>query len=149
MTDDDRKVDLSMKKLIIFDFDGTLTDAEQEGSPFRKGYLDDIAALSNLDRDQVEVLATQYEQEVAENPGQYGWVFQGQIVAPATVDPYLRMMPVARKIVLMFISTYCLLSHIIDVIHYDMIIIEKSVTIFFMMPIILIHERSAHYTGPF
>ena len=98
MTDDDRKADLSMKKLIIFDFDGTLTDAEQEGSPFRKGYLDDIAALSNLDRDQVEVLATQYEQEVAENPGQYGWVFQGQIVAPATVDPYLRMMPVARKI---------------------------------------------------
>ena len=26
------------------------------------------------------------------------WIFQGQIVAPATVDPYLRMMPVARKI---------------------------------------------------
>ena len=31
----------------IFDFDGTLTDAEQEGAPFRQGYLDDICALSN------------------------------------------------------------------------------------------------------
>ena len=84
--------------MIIFDFDGTLTDAEKEGTPFRKGYLDDIAALSNLPRDQVETLAIQYEEQVAQDPGNYGWLFQGDIVAPATVDPYLRMMPVARKI---------------------------------------------------
>ena len=30
--------------------------------------------------------------------GRFGWVFGGQIVAPASVDPYLRIMPVARRI---------------------------------------------------
>ena len=39
-----------------------------------------------------------FEAEVAADPQAYGWLFHGHIVAPATVDPYLRIMPVARKI---------------------------------------------------
>jgi FMN phosphatase YigB (HAD superfamily) len=85
-------------KLLVLDFDGTMTDAEAEGAPFRGGYLDDIAALSGLPRDEVESLAERFEAEVAAHPEAHGWVFNGQIVAPATVDPYLRIMPVARKI---------------------------------------------------
>ena len=29
--------------LLVLDFDGTMTDAEAEGAPFREGYLGDIA----------------------------------------------------------------------------------------------------------
>ena len=84
--------------LVIFDFDGTLTNAEAEGAPFRTGYLDDLAVLTGWPRDQVEREAQVFEREVAAHPERYGWLFQEQIVAPATVDPYLRMMPVARHL---------------------------------------------------
>ncbi len=86
------------KRMVIFDFDGTLTDAEQEGQPFRAGYLDDLAVLTGWPREQIETEAIKFEAEVAANPERFGWMFKGQIVAPATVDPYLRMMPVARHL---------------------------------------------------
>ncbi len=87
-----------MTKLLVLDFDGTMTDAEEEGAPFRGGYLDDITALCGLPRDEVEALAVRFEGEVAAEPEAHGWIYDGQIVAPATVDPYLRIMPVARRI---------------------------------------------------
>jgi hypothetical protein len=87
-----------MTKILVLDFDGTITDAEAEGGPFRTGYLEDIATLAGLSIEETLSLASGFEDEVAKNPNVHGWVFQGQIVAPATVDPYLRMMPVARKI---------------------------------------------------
>ena len=87
-----------MSRLIVFDFDGTLTDAEEEGRPFRGGYLDDIAVLCGVSRDEVEPVAVAAEAKVAANPQAHGWVFGGRIVAPATVDPYLRIMPVARMV---------------------------------------------------
>ena len=87
-----------MGKLVIFDFDGTLTDAEREGAPFRGGYLEDVATLTGWPLPQVEEAARRVEEEIAARPEAYGWLFQGEIVAPATVDPYLRMMPVARRL---------------------------------------------------
>ena len=87
-----------MSRLIVFDFDGTLTDAEEEGKPFRGGYLEDIATLCGVTADDVEVVAREAEAEVAANPQAHGWVYGGRIVAPATVDPYLRIMPVARMV---------------------------------------------------
>jgi FMN phosphatase YigB (HAD superfamily) len=84
--------------MLIFDFDGTVTDAEREGLPFRKGYLEDIAILTGRDVDEIESLAAQFEATVQAEKGQHGWMFNGHIVAPATVDPYLRIMPVARMI---------------------------------------------------
>ena len=87
-----------MNGLLVLDFDGTITDAELEGSPFRRGYLDDLAVLTGLSVDEVDALAAKFEAEVAADPQAFGWVYDGRIVAPATVDPYLRMMPVARKL---------------------------------------------------
>jgi len=84
--------------LLILDFDGTMTDAEREGAPFRHGYLEDVANLVDRPFEEVEALAITFEAEVAAHPGAYGWLFLDRIVAPATVDPYLRMMPVARRI---------------------------------------------------
>jgi len=84
--------------LLVLDFDGTMTDAELEGAPFRQGYLEDIASLVDRPYAEVDALAVAFEAEVAANPGAHGWIFLERIVAPAGVDPYLRMMPVARRI---------------------------------------------------
>lgn len=84
--------------MLILDFDGTVTDAETEGAPFRDGYLEDIAVLADLPLEEVMALAATFEAEVRADPDAHGWVYDGQIVAPAGVDPYLRIMPVARRI---------------------------------------------------
>jgi 3-deoxy-D-manno-octulosonate 8-phosphate phosphatase KdsC-like HAD superfamily phosphatase len=87
-----------MTRLLVLDFDGTMTDAEAEGAPFREGYLQDLAVLTGQPLDLVHDLARQFDAEVARAPDDHGWLFNGRIVAPASVDPYLRIMPVARKI---------------------------------------------------
>ncbi len=84
--------------LLVLDFDGTMTDAEAEGAPFRAGYLGDVALLCGKPYGEVDELAKGFEEEVAAEPQKHGWIFDGHIVAPATVDPYLRVMPVARRI---------------------------------------------------
>jgi hypothetical protein len=85
-------------KLIIFDFDGTVTDAEAEGKPYRQGYFEDIALLAETPLQTVLAWAEEFDGVVAQNQGSYGWDFGGHIVAPACVDPYLRVMPTARMI---------------------------------------------------
>ena len=84
--------------MLVLDFDGTVTDAEEEGSPFREGYLEDIAGLTRAEMPEIHAMAERFEAEVAADPDNHGWEYGGHIVAPASVDPYLRIMPVARKI---------------------------------------------------
>ncbi len=86
------------KKLLVLDFDGTMTDAEAEGAPYRQGYLEDIAILAGLETAQVLALADRFEEQVRNDISRFGWEFGGRIVAPASVDPYLRIMPVARMV---------------------------------------------------
>jgi len=87
-----------MVKLLVLDFDGTMTDAEREGAPFRNEYLADLAVLTGRSDDEIQGMASRFEAEVGAKQQEFGWVFEGHIVAPATVDPYLRVMPVARMI---------------------------------------------------
>ena len=84
--------------MLVLDFDGTVTDAEEEGKPFCEGYLEDLAALTDRSLDEILVMAERFEAEVAADPDNHGWQYHGAIVAPASVDPYLRIMPVARKV---------------------------------------------------
>ena len=86
--------------ILILDFDGTMTDAESEGAPFRRGYLDDLAALVGRRAGDPELLALadQVEAELARAPGEHGFTWDDKVVAPASVDPYLRMVPVAQRI---------------------------------------------------
>lgn len=85
-------------EVVIFDFDGTATDAEVEGESYREGFILDLATLTGLSMDRVRALTAEFEAQVLADPDSYGWVYNGRIVAPATVDPYLRMAPVARMI---------------------------------------------------
>jgi phosphoglycolate phosphatase-like HAD superfamily hydrolase len=86
--------------VLVLDFDGTMTDAEAEGRPFRDGYLEDLCSLVGRNAGDAEVTAIceQVEAELAAAPAQYPFLWMGRAVAPATVDPYLRMVPIAHRI---------------------------------------------------
>ncbi len=89
-----------MPTLLVLDFDGTMTDAEAEGQPFRAGYLDDLCTLVGRPAGDPEVLAIAdaVEAELLATPGSHPFLWLGRAVAPATVDPYLRMVPIAHRI---------------------------------------------------
>ena len=89
-----------MPTVLVLDFDGTMTDAEAEGRPFRDGYLDDLAALTGRPAGDPEIarIADAVEAELAATPGSHPFLWMGRAVAPATVDPYLRMVPIAHRI---------------------------------------------------
>lgn len=84
--------------LRILDFDGTVTDAEAEGAPYTESYLRDLSVLTNVSLDSIKARATECLQLIHANPDQYGFEFKDKIVAPAMVDPYLRMGPIAKQI---------------------------------------------------
>ncbi|HEY1549599.1 MAG TPA: hypothetical protein VGG28_17345 [Kofleriaceae bacterium] len=87
-------------RVLVLDFDGTMTDAEAEGRPFRDGYLDDLCTLVGRPVGDPEVLelAAEVEAELERAPASHPFLWMGRAVAPATVDPYLRMVPIAHRI---------------------------------------------------
>jgi len=86
--------------ILVLDFDGTMTDAEAEGRPFRDGYLEDLCTLVGRPAGDAEVLALAeaVEAELSRAPAAHPFLWMGRAVAPAAVDPYLRMVPIAHRI---------------------------------------------------
>jgi hypothetical protein len=91
-----------MTRVLVLDFDGTMTDAETEGAPFVRGYLDDLAQLCGAREDaarrKLEAIAAMLDAAMLAAPAEHGYPWNGRLVAPASVDPYLRMVPVANAI---------------------------------------------------
>lgn len=89
-----------MAVALVLDFDGTMTDAEAEGRPFREGYLEDLAWLVGRQAgdSEIEQIAQAVEAELAAEPSAHPFMWMGRAVAPATVDPYLRMVPIAHRV---------------------------------------------------
>jgi hypothetical protein len=89
----------TLPRVLILDFDGTMTDADAEGEPFIAGYLDDLEALVGADtpekKARVRALADDVLRELHDTPELHPFRWKGKAVAPASVDPYLRMVPVA------------------------------------------------------
>ncbi len=87
-------------KALVLDFDGTMTDAEAEGGPFRTGYLEDLCALVGRRSGDAEIegIADEVDRELAAAPHAHPFLWMGNAVAPATVDPYLRMVPIANRV---------------------------------------------------
>ena len=86
--------------VLVLDFDGTMTDAEAEGRPFVDGYLEDLTALAGRPAGDSEIaaMAAEVAAEIAASPDRHPLMWMGRAVAPATVDPYLRMVPIANRI---------------------------------------------------
>jgi hypothetical protein len=89
-----------MAVALVLDFDGTMTDAEAEGRPFQDGYLEDLALLVGrpIGDPEIRAIADEVEAELAAAPASHPFLWMGRAVAPATVDPYLRMVPIAQRI---------------------------------------------------
>lgn len=52
-------------KVAVFDFDGTATDAEEEGEPYIAGFLGDLVTLTGLPAQRVIELAAEYTKKVS------------------------------------------------------------------------------------
>jgi len=81
-------------KLLILDFDGTFTDAEEEGRPFTESVMGGVAILARLPVADVREAWGMYARRIADDPGKYPHMRGGYAVAPANADPYLRMRPI-------------------------------------------------------
>lgn len=98
-----------MRPILVLDFDGTLTDAESEGAPFVEGYLKNLDTLvgapasddsdiARAKRALVRQLADDAKRRAIDAPAAHGYLWKGKMVAPASVDPYLRMVPMAHAV---------------------------------------------------
>ena len=71
----------------ILDFDGTMSNVEEEGGPFTVGYIESLKLL--LPHESVENLWLEAETERASRPEDFSWNYDGFKTAPSS-DPYLR-----------------------------------------------------------
>jgi len=86
------------KKIWIFDFDGTVTDSEEEGKPYIQKYQEYLCLLLKMTSEQLSPLLKTELAEITAHPDDYGLRYKGRIVAPALADPYLRMQAMAGRI---------------------------------------------------
>jgi hypothetical protein len=86
-------------RLLIADFDGSMTDAWAEGRGFVAGYKVAIQILTGLDEGTFKALHDGFTAAMTADPHLYGVLNEDKIVtAPAVVDPYLFMQTIARLI---------------------------------------------------
>ena len=78
----------------LLDFDGAITLAEVEGIPYRLAAIEEVAKYINMGFEEALALAERFEAIVMAEPHKYPWRYNGLAVGPASVDPYLRMVPV-------------------------------------------------------
>ncbi len=87
-----------MIKVIISDFDGTVTDPAVELNDFMEQYLRDVALLTDLSFERVRDIARFVYADMRTHPTRYDWEFAGNLVCSAVGDPYLRIIPIANAI---------------------------------------------------
>jgi phosphoglycolate phosphatase-like HAD superfamily hydrolase len=81
---------------VFFDFDGTLTDADACAAPFLEAFRARIARRAALAKSAFAEAWSRLADDVDRHPERHGWVVDGQVVAPACADPYLRASRVAK-----------------------------------------------------
>lgn len=86
------------QRLVVFDFDGTCTDAEEEGKGFVAAVIATLSLLTSRLESTIRALYDEIEQQILAEPSKYDWVIDGIAVCPGTLDPYLRSSHVARKL---------------------------------------------------
>ena len=74
-------------EVIVWDFDGTATNVDQEAISFVVGYKEGFAKALSLSPRILNPFWRIIEKRVRENPTQHGWTVNGKIVAPAYADP--------------------------------------------------------------
>ena len=78
-----------MPRTILLDFDGTLTDVEEEAKPFLVEWNILLSQATGIPASTLLEGTEKVKSEVLSDPNWYGWKVNGHIVAPATADPYV------------------------------------------------------------
>ncbi len=73
-------------KVIITDFDGTLTLVKSEAEKFTSAYLAHLATNSTIARKTIDAAWLEAKKKVENSPNKYGWKDGDRIVAPARAD---------------------------------------------------------------
>ncbi|MFH1064005.1 MAG: HAD family hydrolase [Candidatus Woesearchaeota archaeon] len=85
-------------RLVVLDFDGTLTRVDRDSVPFVGAYKDDIRKELGMTRDALEPKWEEKAKIIAANQDKYGWLIDGRIVAPAYADSFIMTQTVASLI---------------------------------------------------
>ncbi len=88
--------DVASIDAVFFDFDGTLTDADACAAPFLEAFRARVGRRAGLAKGAFGEAWSRLAEEVDTHPERHGWVVDGQVVAPACADPYLRASRVAK-----------------------------------------------------
>ncbi len=73
---------------VLLDFDGTLTDLEKESAPVVARFGNSLSECIGIAHEEFYRLAEAVKKQVLADPKK-GWVSNGQVVAPASADPYV------------------------------------------------------------
>src|SRR3989338_5374569 len=87
-------------EVIVWDFDGTATNVDQEAISFVVGYKEGFAKALSLSPRILNPFWRIIEKRVRENPTQHGWTVNGKIVAPAYADPLVECRTIADLLLL-------------------------------------------------
>jgi FMN phosphatase YigB (HAD superfamily) len=74
---------------VVFDFDGTLTDAEAHSKAFFEESRERLGSILGLSSEAIRQLWNEEEAYVRNAGPDFGWVNEGLVVAPGHSDPYL------------------------------------------------------------
>ncbi len=74
---------------LILDFDGTLTNIEEETKPYIEGYRQGLARELGFGQREIETYWNEARNKNLKNPEKYAWQLDGIPVASATSDPIL------------------------------------------------------------
>lgn len=77
-------------KLVVLDFNGTLTDMDKEAVPCIEGHKKDLAGALGISHDKLEDRWAKAQKKVEKEHSMHGWKSKGRIVAPAHSDPYIK-----------------------------------------------------------
>src|SRR3990167_6271756 len=92
------KTPASSVDTLILDFDGTLTNVEEEAKDYVDGYCQSLGRELGLSRDEIEDYWNESKAKILKNPEKYGWELEGIIVASATSDPLIICYSIADEI---------------------------------------------------
>lgn len=92
-----RKDSTSVDTLVL-DFDGTLTNIEEEAKPYVEGFCQGLGRELKLSQSEVETYWQEARTKILQSPEKYGWELDGRIVASATSDPIMTCYPITDEI---------------------------------------------------
>ena len=83
---------------LILDFDGTLTNIEEEAKPYVEGFCKGLGRELKLNQSEIEDYWNEAEAKILKDPKNYGWELDGIVVASATSDPIMTCYSITDEI---------------------------------------------------